>query len=675
MRRLVGVVVVVLVAAGLVYGVAHHISESARPYYHGPRHSSIVTWNGWGSNASTGSASGLASLNGTVYSLHGEEITRELWARMRDYNTTDPRIAAYIDWLRKTLSSDPSKALLPNPVGYKKSEYGGGWVYDENRTYYFWVDEYGWRATPPQDGIVRIGVVRLGFGAGLIVTAYPSGGSVDIVVHGTVLDPDEYVEVVHRVMLGRPELYGMEDRMQDYRYYYVLYRIRLPGHGSTIQVEGQTLRVGNVYVLLEMPAIVVDHPGKHPVYEFEYEYADWMILGRPALGLAINLAYSPGTDPLKLYQELVVTLTENLNSYGDYYIDWRIIGSDSLGISSGLTTPLMLRLGGGVCFNHAEASIVLASAGLGGIVATLTDAGHALSLLVLPSTVFRHIEMGPQQGEGYPGVGPVSMYHDLDGDGVNDAGIILANTDPVDYTLARIDEMLEEADYGASIVGPTFDDTEFILCLVPDGSGAYIMDDIGYVYRLGPFYLAGFTEYVRSLPDWLTPPWYPMLKRVAQAMIMAPTEDQLGWYMHEYSGFLPVLENKAMMLGPAVTPSLRQALNQTLPGMPLIDGHVEGPPVKLYQLLNYTKIEVNATGGDGEYTATTTLPDGSNLTITIHRTGDIWYTFRMKAYINGEYVGHAEHEMSSPHYTPETLQITIDLGNTGYYITVHLPQQ
>ena len=146
----------------------------------------------------------LHSLDGTIHSLGGDVITAQLWSRMRDYNVSDPAIEPYIEWLRNALAPDPSKAL--NVPWYPRYTYYG---FNDGDYYYvkLWdaitamdTGEWAWAHRGPgtvlcrgsriwdtgealglkglvcfippfNDSIVRIGLVKLPFGAGLIVTA------------------------------------------------------------------------------------------------------------------------------------------------------------------------------------------------------------------------------------------------------------------------------------------------------------------------------------------------------------------------------------------------------------------------------------------------------------------------------------------------------------------------
>ncbi len=197
----------------------------------------------------------LDSLNGTIVSLNGEEITEQLWSKMRDYNAGDPAVKPYIDWLRKALAPEPHDAL--NVPWYPRYRY------------YWFNDRHGWSVPLPyEDSITRIGLVKLPFGVGLVVTAYHASDGLTIIVHGTVINETEWRELLSRTVAfapyPSPPIYGWEswgvmagdfynNPKARYITNWVLWRISLEGHGSYLDTGKVKAPIKKVVVLIEMP--------------------------------------------------------------------------------------------------------------------------------------------------------------------------------------------------------------------------------------------------------------------------------------------------------------------------------------------------------------------------------------------------------------------------------------
>ena len=234
----VAVIAVVLVALALVM----HLSPFSTGTSSGGSTPSTAPSN-TGASTSTSSPGypRLESLDGTIVSLGGDEITRELWSKMRDYRASDPAVKPYLDWLREALSPKPLDALtVPWYPGYRY------WWFNDDEYYHVglgdavrwvktsepiplrrsvdgtavlcrgvinrvWVsEEHGYRdylepraclIPPLNNSIVRLGVVELPFGAGLIVTGYQVGNGLTIVVHGTIINETGWRELLARTSL------------------------------------------------------------------------------------------------------------------------------------------------------------------------------------------------------------------------------------------------------------------------------------------------------------------------------------------------------------------------------------------------------------------------------------------------------------------------------------------
>ena len=181
---------------------------------------------------------------------------------MRDYNASGSAVSVYVEWLRHALAEKPVHTLTADPSPRVEYGYGVGCIVDDLGFEYWWVDAYGWRAEPPSiGGIVRVGVVKLGFGTALIVTAYQVGDHIDIVVHGTVINASEYKwTALYRALAMDGATYALADIMRHPNISVALFRIRLKGHGSYLETgDGSRIRVGDVYVLVEMPVATSRH--------------------------------------------------------------------------------------------------------------------------------------------------------------------------------------------------------------------------------------------------------------------------------------------------------------------------------------------------------------------------------------------------------------------------------
>ncbi len=100
--------------------------------------------------------------------------------------------------------------------------------------------------------------------------------------------------------------------------------------------------------------------------------------------------------------------------------------------------------------------------------------------------------------QGMPSAGPVSVHRDLDGDRVEDARVVLANTDPQGYTLKVINEVVEAAPLRQADRYSRILDTS--LPLNGDTLVTRLLDELGYPTGGGWLYMYGHTEYARSLP-------------------------------------------------------------------------------------------------------------------------------------------------------------------------------
>ena len=271
-RRVLGLAVLVLVLLGflagyfwlgpLYFGRHTHTSGTASSAVHGP------------GSLSSARTVYLSSLNGTVDCFEGKLFTRLVWLRMRDYNASNPAIQPYIAWLREALSPRPVKAL--NVPWYPRYRY-------------WWInDGYGWSAEiPPNNTVVRIGVVKLAYGTGIILTAYQVGDHIDVVIHGTIINPAEWrktLPVIHAL-----DLTTYSFRNATLRVEWVLWRIHWHNiYAASLITPHGRIPIRNIYALIEMPAYYLK-VGNTWWYWAKVEYTLWDILGEPVLALAYHL--------------------------------------------------------------------------------------------------------------------------------------------------------------------------------------------------------------------------------------------------------------------------------------------------------------------------------------------------------------------------------------------------
>ena len=203
--------------------------------------------------------------------------------------------------------------------------------------YWWFNDRYGWSVPRPgEDGLVRMGVVKLPFGAGLIVTAYQDSDGLVVVVHGTIINETEWRELLSRVgaFIG-----GVGGKAGNAFVEWVLWRATLSGEGSYLSAGDTKLPVKHVIVLLEMPAYTINEK-----YWQEAEWAYWVVL--------TGVKHPGGNAPYMYYH-----------------------------------TPFLLRKSGrGVCGEQSTGTSLFASNALGAYTAYAGVSGlrlpHAISLIM-----------------------------------------------------------------------------------------------------------------------------------------------------------------------------------------------------------------------------------------------------------------------------------------------------
>lgn len=491
----------------------------------------------------------LQDLNGTVHSLMGPGLTRGLWWGMRDFNASDPRVAAYIRWLQEAQEPDPGKAL--NVAWYP-------------RYHYWWFnDRYRWNGSAPgNDSVVRMGVIRLPYGAALVVTAFQNGSDVNVIIHGTIINQTAWLDLLSRVFLFMgesldgfgPSVIGEILLVNDYYHLvrssffnytngelkehvatdWVLWRVELDGHGSTLEVGNATMRLGKIYVLLEMPAY---WPSDREFYEEKtaywraVEYAYWDIVGEPAFALAINLKYPRDYENYTwgLYYYEVTSLVDRVAMLGVGYLPTN--GPPWSAIASRGTAFMARKTGHGICSEQSMATSLFATNALGAVTADilleLENAGwlnHMISLLVYPSSL------------DSDGVFAVPL--DVDGDGENDTVVVMSDTSDLSNS-----EIIEYGQWNYTLIYPPLSYSGIYMAGPPGGGkdfNYYVQDSyesyhrdsiekMEYLMREVPmlFYATGVPLATARLPDWLHTPWLNEMLKTPVFNITQKTQESM----------------------------------------------------------------------------------------------------------------------------------------------------
>lgn len=427
----------------------------------------------------------LPTLAGRLITLDGETLTRELWSRMKEYSAGDPRVAGYLDWLKKALARDPTPAIAkPNQ---------SVWRFDDSSS---WVGWAGFRDP------VRIGRVELPFGAALIVTAYQHRGDVYIVIHGTIVNTTEWLDlVISDLMFGDrlTEFYSPPDNLyndvaREIRTLYTgwaLFRFGLENRGGSLDINGRLVPIGGVYLLFEMPVYYMY--STHPLdYRWWIEAAYWSIVGQPAFSLALRLTSPPHTDVWDLYVYAAQLAASRAAA------PYCLTGADAQ------TLFLIKTIGCGQCIDQVSSTTLFATNALGLASAALILPGydHAVSLVLYPSSSRLR--------------GPLTTFFDVDGDGVNETAIVLSDTAklplgtiaesavPMGSYAATPLRWLPAQYYltedGRAVPGVPSDAPENVVGALVRGTRVY--------------YWSGLVEAYSKIPDWLKPPWLKLIPRL-----------------------------------------------------------------------------------------------------------------------------------------------------------------
>ncbi|MEM4826627.1 MAG: hypothetical protein QXK07_01110 [Desulfurococcaceae archaeon] len=479
-----------------------------------------------------------------------DPLIREIWAQLAEYRVDDPRIKPYMDWLTWAMT-EPSWAesypFRDDSTGpYIVINAGPGlWRY---YTYPPEIED----VKPASNTSVRVGYVKLAYGMGAVITAYQSeSGRVNVVVHGTILNETE----LYRFYLKATGLTGLLDLNSDlnpitaigYLYakspesrftsptgeplcestlkesceyvenlkvsvQWVLWRISVdgpcfieettpPGQEPPPPWWQPRYLFCRVHVLLEAPVVVgivplpwaldyydirPEHPGRigvpdghalvvMPPYGFETFY--WQV-AHPVFAIATRISNS------------------NLLNVANRGI---FMGVDYRG--GGDITPLNVRLwGGGVCKTWSSLSALMATT-LGYPTVYLSVPYHAISTLVMLSSLGEHGELDLGEVSDRPaGIQFCRSIKDIDMDGAPDSLTVFVNINDYDYPVDAIRNFMRN---GHSCM-------RYLclpgLCYMPKTwplEGLKVESTI--TLMLIPA-LLGIPEYLLGLPEWLKTP-------------------------------------------------------------------------------------------------------------------------------------------------------------------------
>ncbi|WP_152648987.1 hypothetical protein, partial [Desulfurococcus mucosus] len=290
-----------------------------------------------------------------------------------------------------------------------------------------------------------MGVVRLAFGAVLVVTAFYNGGGIDVVIHGAFANASAYLDLFERSLAIADDRYVPPGWLRNDPFYtiehaagevrkavsgWALWRVELPASdGAVLEAGSASYRINRVLLLLEEPVAKLEsrmrlsdylEEGNGTVSRITFDNAPfswtpdlgfWVVVGHPAFALAVRLTHPPGHDLDDLYSYWVPRVTLDV-----------ILGNAS-GRVVGLMSPMVPRyLDGYVCGGASTSTALFASSALGAFASVFL-----LSPMPDPST-------------GLPVPHAISVLHyaryrlsiyaqayDVDGDGAEDA-ITLVDT-------------------------------------------------------------------------------------------------------------------------------------------------------------------------------------------------------------------------------------------------------
>jgi len=452
---------------------------------------------------------GRQSLNGYLITYDGSNLTKGLWSRMSDYGVNDESVNKYISWLKEVISGNISSFM------------NGKYIY------WFFSDDPK-ECSCSMSKIVRIGLVNLSYGALMIVSSYRCGDSVSIVIHATIGDDRLWREILAKALMLTFRL-GYEDKLEalkitlfrKYKYLFnksawAIWKISLRGNESKIRLlSGETLPIRNVFVVLEMPIYFIAPSTNETRYNLIMpHYIDiaellyWRFIASPALTLAIKLTQPPNSSLLHLYKDITLKLVSKVVLRNVRY------SMEFPNLTYTAYTPFLLRQEGkGPCIVQSIASSIFASITLDTITANaiidLPNGTHVISLLILPSTLFKN------EGE-------VTLPVDVDGDGINDSAVIIVDTAnlPIKYVETHIK--------GLHLLGPLSYAPTLLLPMQLNNLSLSITT-LFYAYF-------NYSRELLGSPSWMYLPWSRRTLRMHEVLIDNLVDNSLNgilssWYV------------------------------------------------------------------------------------------------------------------------------------------------
>jgi len=425
-------------------------------------------------------ATGAAGLNqSSAEDIDWAFAFERLADSMAMYNLSDPEVQSYTGWLSEALSTKPRLQVL-----------GVSRIFDDSDNWFF----------PSPSDPVAMGLIRLPFGAAIVLALYRYGDGVAAVVHATVVDVGEWRDLLARIAVAGfgpyhsallhyeptqllPEAVSVwySEPMKSARIEWTLWRIKLEGAGGVLPFNGSRLPVRAVAVLLEVPAYFYNYtwktrggPTVEEVYWWQAEAVYWSLVGHPALSLAIRLSAPTDSDAVELYRSLVAELTRRTVLTG---------ARPGGGVGRGCLTPVQLRMcGEGVCGEYASSTALFASNALGAyaayVVVRYGSGLHAVSALVVGS----------------------GGSLDIDGDGVKEAVVI---ADTAGLSPEYIEKNVVEVVRFPPLLG--------VGGRAPGSSELLeYSDNVVHTYIL-----SGAADVLLQLPDWLKAPWLSYTAQMA----------------------------------------------------------------------------------------------------------------------------------------------------------------
>ncbi|MCE4614235.1 MAG: hypothetical protein F7B60_01710 [Desulfurococcales archaeon] len=450
----------------------------------------------------------LSPLNGRINSLDGDQMTNNLWAKMKDFNSSDPSIKSYIKWIRWVMLT-PGTALATKPYHIQQCLYytSGYW---HNPTYKKSPEP------PTLNQTVRLGVIRLPYGIGVIVTAYRYGDHINIVLHGTIVNSTAWENTIAMILTyWYSQLEGANEIARDLALNYrptskwVMWRMAFTSYNTSIETKGDRLQIHNIYVFLEMPAYFKNTNYTTSNYFYHIEEVYWDLM-EPIFALAYHFIIPETITPQEYYSRNYRVDNTVLNTVHPQFLPNEIVRANTTyggPASAPQYTPFTINYAGeGVCNHFSRASSLFATNALASYSAymVINDLDHSISLLIFPSSKIKsnnHLNL-------------VNAKVDVDQDGVNDSAVVI--DDVIDLQAAGIDwDNTTETD-----IEPPLQYTD----PYSDPLNGWML-----------YFYMGIPQSLTSLPRILQAPWLPLFKPlIKQRMTIALNNFTIIWSNGNY---------------------------------------------------------------------------------------------------------------------------------------------